>query len=149
MSDPTPILVVEDNEDDAFLLERAGKQAGVNSFRFVSDGRQAIDYLKGNGPFSDRGRFPMPFLILLDLKLPFVSGFDVLKWIRQQPEFCTLVVIVLTSSKERRDIRRAAELGASSYLTKPATTGELVELIRAIKEYWLHMHQFPPQPRSA
>lgn len=149
MPDQTPILVVEDNDDDAFLLERAGKQAGVSSFRFVTDGQQAIDYLKGCGQFADREKFPMPFLVLLDLKLPFVSGFEVLTWIRQQPNLCTLVVIVLTSSKESRDIRRAAELGASSYLTKPATTQELIELIRAIKGYWLHVHQFPPQPRSA
>src|SRR5438309_108541 len=101
------ILQIEDDPNDVFILRHAMKKAGVvNPIQVVNDGQQAIDYLKGAGSFADRERFPLPSLVLLDLKLPYVMGLDVLKWIRQQPGAAPIVV-VLTASGEDADIATA------------------------------------------
>ena len=114
------LLLVEDNPDDVFIMTRALKKAGLDLPVFIaSDGKEALDYLRGTGPFADRARYPLPSLVLLDLKLPYLNGFEVLEWIRDHPLFHDLQVIVLTSSGEDRDQRRAQELGVSAYLIKP------------------------------
>jgi len=114
------ILLVEDTADDVFFLRRALKKAQINNpFQVVVHGQEAIDYLAGNGKYSDRIKFPLPGVVLLDLKLPLVDGFEVLAWIRTQPLLSALPVAILTSSSEKRDRQRALELGAKAYLVKP------------------------------
>jgi CheY-like chemotaxis protein len=137
------LLLVEDNEDDVFLMKRALKQAEIqNPMYVVGNGEQAIDYLAGNGEFQDRDLYPLPALVFLDLKLPFKSGHDVLAWIRQKAELVELVVVVLTSSDEASDIDRAYKLGANSYLVKPPTLVQLRDLAKSFKWYWLQYNHF-------
>jgi len=139
------ILLVEDDMNDVFFMKRAMKLAGmVNPVQLVSDGQQAMHYLGGTDEFSDRAQFPLPSLVLLDLKLPLVMGLDVLKWIREQPELDTLVVLIFTSSKLPPDISRAYSLGANSYLVKPSDPQELTQTVKLIKQYWLDLNQSMP-----
>ena len=141
------ILLVEDNEDDVFLMKRSLKAAGiVNPLYVVDDGQQAVDYLSGAGNYADRDNYPLPALVFLDLKLPLKSGLEVLAWIRQQPEFENLVVLVLTSSNEPSDLKRAYGLGANSYLVKPPTATQLLDLAKAFKWYWLEFNRFESTP---
>jgi CheY-like chemotaxis protein len=137
------ILLVEDNEDDVFLMKRALKGARVrNDLYVVEDGQAAQDYLAGTGKYADRTTYPMPAVVFLDLKLPLMSGHDVLAWIRRQKEFDSLIVIVLTSSNEAWDVSRCYALGANSYVVKPPTTQQLEELAQAFKWYWLEYNLF-------
>jgi CheY-like chemotaxis protein len=137
------LLLVEDNEDDVFLMKRALTEAHVtNQLCIVEDGQQALDYLAGTGKFADRENYPLPAVVFLDLKLPYVSGHEVLAWIRGQKELESLVVIVLTSSNEASDLSRAYSLGANSYLVKPPTPEQLADLAKAFKWYWLEYNQF-------
>lgn len=130
-----PILVVEDNEDDVFILNYAFKEANLkNPLHIASDGQEAVEFLAGEGKFSDRTQFPFPTLVLLDLKLPLKSGLEVLEWIQGQPFRSELNVIVLTSSAEERDITKAYHLGARSYLTKPPTAQTLREVMTALNQ---------------
>jgi CheY-like chemotaxis protein len=124
-----PILLVEDNPDDAFLMVRALKKAGVNHpLHLVTTGQMALDYLQGHGNYSNRAQFPLPFIVFLDLKLPYIHGFDLLSWIRQHPPTASLPVIVLTSSNEPKDRQRAQTLGAHHYLVKAPTPQILKDL---------------------
>jgi len=108
----------------------------------VEDGQQAVDYLGGAGKFADREQYPLPAVVFLDLKLPLLSGHDVLAWIRRQRELESLVVIVLTSSNEPSDLNRCYALGANSYVVKPPTPEQLEELAKAFKWYWLEYNRF-------
>ena len=137
------LLLVEDNEDDVFLMKRALKGACVvNPLLVVEDGQQALDYLGGAGKFADREQYPLPAVVFLDLKLPLLSGHDVLAWIRRQRELESVVVIVLTSSNEPSDLNRCYALGANSYVVKPPTPEQLEELAKAFKWYWLEYNRF-------
>lgn len=119
MSRPSVFLLVEDNEDDVFFMRRAFKAAGLkNSLHVVADGEQAIEYLSGQSDFSDRERHPLPDMIFLDLKMPGLNGFDVLRWIRNDRK-SNVPVAMLTSSPEEIDRQKARELGADCYLLKP------------------------------
>jgi len=143
MNDRRALLLVEDSEDDVFIMKRALKEAGiVNPLHLVEDGQKAIDYLSGAGEFSDRKKFPLPAVVFLDLKLPLKSGHDVLAWIRQQKDLASTVVIVLTSSEEPGDLSRAYQLGANSYLVKPPSAAQLIEMAKAFKWYWLEYNKF-------
>jgi CheY-like chemotaxis protein len=138
------ILLVEDNEDDAYLMTRALRTAEIDSpVHVVTDGEQAMDYLKGTGRYIDRGEYPLPSLILLDLKLPRVSGFEVLEWIQRESSLPQLVVIVLSSSGEVRDVNMAYRFGARSYLVKPPRAANFVDLAKGLKLYWLQLNQPP------
>jgi CheY-like chemotaxis protein len=138
-----PILVVEDDLNDVLLLQRSMQKAGVpNAIQIASDGRQAIDYLKGADNFVDREKFPLPCLVLLDLKLPQVMGLEVLKWIREQPG-PPLVVIVMTASGQDADIDSAYRLGANAYLIKPVSARIFEEMLRALKDFWLTHNTLP------
>ena len=138
------ILQVEDDSNDVFFFQRAMKKAGVpNPIQVARDGQDAIDYLQGAGKFADRTQFPLPGLVLLDLKLPYVMGLDVLKWIRQQPEVAT-IVILLSSSAAKTDIAAAYRLGANGFLVKPPEAGQLLNMTIAIKDYWLTYNTTPP-----
>ena len=141
------ILLVEDNEDDAFLMQRAMAEAQiVNPLQHVEDGQAAIDYLRGSGDYSDRDRFPLPMIVFLDLKLPLKNGHEVLAWIRGQPEFADLVVIVLTSSEEQVDIKRSYQLGANSYVVKPPTAEDLSKTAKAFNLWWLNENRVSERP---
>jgi len=132
------ILLVEDDEDDILLLRRAFHNAAVaNPLAEVRDGQAAIQYLSGEGAYADRARYPIPFMILLDLRLPKLSGFEVLEWIREQPYLAELIVIVLTASDHVPDVNKAHELGANCYFVKPGTFDELVGLVKRIEGRWL------------
>ena len=120
MKERSSILVVEDAETDALLIRRTLSKAGVPNPRyFVQSGEDAISFLRGVGPYSDRNTFPLPAVVLLDLKLPGIDGFEVLQWIRKNPDFSELRVIVLTTSEKMRDVTKAYRLGANSFLVKP------------------------------
>jgi CheY-like chemotaxis protein len=139
-----PILQIEDEENDILFLQMAAEKAGiVKPIQVARNGREAIDYLSGTGKFADRGQFPLPCVVLLDLKLPQVPGFEVLKFIRSHPRLRTLVVIVLSSSDQDADIENAYLLGANSYLVKPANPGDLVTALNLIKAYWLRLNRMP------
>src|SRR5581483_4127457 len=140
-----PILQVEDDQNDVFFLQKAMKKAGVeNPIQVACDGQQAIDYLQGAGKFADRLQFPLPCLMLLDLKLPHVMGLDVLKWIRQQPG-PALVVVMMSASGEEADIAAAYRLGANGFLVKPSEASRLVDMAKAIKDFWLTHNTLPQE----
>ena len=148
-AEDNPILVAEDDENHVFFIQRAFRQAGLqNPVHFVSDGQWAVDYLAGVGKYANRDEFPLPSLLLLDLKMPNKNGFEVLEWLRDQPNLKALRVIVRTTSGETRDINRAYRLGANSFLTKPLNFHDLVQLTRWVKGYWLHFSAEPDISRS-
>jgi CheY-like chemotaxis protein len=137
------ILLVEDNDNDVVFMRRALANAEVlNPLQVVTDGEQALDYLTGVGKFSDRIQFPLPILTFLDLKLPTKSGLEVLGTLRQIEELKTLVVLVLTTSNEPKDIQHALQLGANAYLVKPSMFSELTDMMKITKAFWLHFNQF-------
>lgn len=139
------ILQVEDEASEVFLLQRAFREAGISHpLQVASDGQMAIDYLAGTGEFADRKRFPLPGLILLDLKLPRRSGREVLQWIRAQPAFRRIVVIAFTSAPYIGDVGLAYDLGANSFLIKPVDFTRYVEIVRLLKAWWLDYNQFAP-----
>ena len=138
------LLLVEDDPNDILLIQRAMSKGGlVNPLRVVRDGEEAVAYLAGRGLYADRGRHPMPSLILLDLKLPRKSGLEVLEWLRGREEMRRVPVVVLTSSKESADINRAYELGVNSYLVKPVGFEDLLEMVKAIGMYWMILNKGP------
>jgi CheY-like chemotaxis protein len=138
------ILLAEDDENDVFFMERAFKQAQIANPLFrVKDGEDAISYLKGEEPFADRNSHPIPYLMLLDLKMPRKNGFEVIEWVRQQPGLKRMPLVVLTSSKEDPDVNRAYELGANTYLVKPVKFEGLVEMMKTLHFYWLILAEKP------
>ena len=141
----TCILQVEDEANDVVLLHRAFRQIGiVNPVQVATDGQMALDYLSGTGVFANRVKYPMPGLMLLDLKLPRRSGREVLQWVRSQPGLARLVVIVFTSAQYVGDISLAYELGASSFIIKPNNFDEYVEIARLVQGWWLKRNLFAP-----
>ena len=143
VADPI-ILLVDDSENDTLLMRAVAEPAGLGqSLRFARDGEEAIAYLRGDGAFRDRKRFPLPSAVLLDLKLPQKDGFEVLAWIRRQPTLRHLHTYVLTASSRAEDIQRAYDLGANSYLVKPANLDGLIHLAKCLIE-WLKLSHFVP-----
>lgn len=138
------LLVVEDEANDRFLIERALRKAQIaNPVQMVVDGEEAIAYLSGDDRFADRKKYPLPMLVLLDLKMPRRSGLEVLEWIRSNPKLRTLPVVVLTSSPDGSDVQRAYEAGANSYLVKPVAFEGLHRMIEALGLFWLVMSRLP------
>src|SRR6266508_55039 len=138
------ILLAEDDPNDVLLIERAFQRTHVaNSLQVVRDGEEALAYLSGQGPFADRERHPLPVLLLMDLKMPRKSGLEVLEWVRQQPGLKRLPITVLSSSNQSPDINRAYELGANSYLVKPAGFDSLLDLVKNLDLYWLILNEKP------
>jgi CheY-like chemotaxis protein len=133
------VLVAEDNPDDAFLLQRAFKEVGLNRpIHVVHDGADAISYLHGDPPFGDRRLHPFPDIVILDLKMPRVSGFEVLQWINKNPDYRVIPAIVWSSSADRRDVKHAFCLGAHAYLCKPGSYDRFVERVRDLVGFWRH-----------
>jgi len=138
------VLIVEDDPYDTKLIMRAIKKARMlNPVQTVEDGEAAIAYLSGKPPYEDRTLYPLPVLVLLDLKMPKRDGFEVLQWLRSQPALGRVPVVVLTSSNQTLDINRAYELGANSYLVKPVGTDAMVDMLKTVELYWLITNKAP------
>ena len=139
------VLHVDDDADDVHFVRRAFARVGADAVvRAVSGGAAAIEYLAGQGQYADRSLHPLPTLVLLDLKLPGMSGFEVLRRIRSDPVHRRMIVIIFTGSGEIADIRRAYDDGASSYLVKPGNPQDLEGLLESVKRYWLESNEPPP-----
>jgi two-component system, response regulator len=139
------ILLVEDNPDDELLTLRALKKSGVkNEVVVAHDGVEALDYLFASGPHSGRDPTVMPQLILLDLKLPRVDGLEVLRRLRSDERTRRLPVVILTSSREQRDMLEGYGLGANSYVRKPVNFEQFVKAIELLRSYWLVLNEDPP-----
>ena len=150
MPDQALFLLVEDNDDHVVLIRRAFAQAKIiNPLQVVRTGEEALAYLQGTGCYANRSEFPLPALILLDLKLIGMDGFDVLRWIRRQSNLKAARVVVLTSSTEIKDVNLAYQLGANSFLVKPADFQDFVSLTQALQGYWLWIDKEPEISRSA
>lgn len=135
MTDETPILLAEDNEDDIFAMRLAFRGAGMpNPLLVARNGQEALSYLNGGGSGGEGRTGPAPRLLLLDLKMPLMDGFDVLTRLQQRRRPKDLLVVVLTTSMEEADLRRAFELGADAYLVKPGTFRQLVEMVRGLRQ---------------
>jgi CheY-like chemotaxis protein len=143
-SQPFTILHVEDDPNDVLLVQRALRKANASAnLQSVSDGDRALAYLGGANEYGDREKFPLPQLVLLDLKMPRKSGFEVLAWIRGQANLKRVLVVIFTSSKHDQDINSAYDLGANSYLVKPVGFDALVETMKQIQHYWGTLNQAP------
>ena len=139
---PATLLHVEDDPNDALLFQHACAQAGMKvNHKVAIDGAEALAYLSTSG--GEAQDCPIPTLIVLDLNLPLVSGFDVLAWLRNERRLRRLPVVVLTSSNQPNDVKRAYDLGANSYLIKPVELESLITLAKGIEQYWLSLNQLP------
>ena len=144
MSESQTILIVEDNPTDVMLIRRALARLKIaNPVQVVADGDRAVDYLSGHDDYADRMQFPLPALILLDLKLPRRSGLEVLEWLRRQEGLRRVPVVMLTSSRQSDDVNRAYDLGANSYLAKPVEFDGLQEMLGTINTYWIDWNEKP------
>lgn len=144
MSKLKSVLLVEDDPNDVDLMRHAWSSAAIiNPLEVVNDGQQAVDYLGRTGEFIDRTA-ASPCLVLLDIKLPYLSGLEVIQWLRSFGPCSTLNVVFLTSSNNEVDIDRAYKFGGNAYLVKPPTLGKLIELVKDLKEFWIKHNQFPP-----
>jgi CheY-like chemotaxis protein len=138
------LLVAEDDDNDAILLERALRKAGER-FRMirVTNGEELITYLKGEEPYADRRLHPLPQVLLLDLKMPVKDGFDVLAWLRDCQGDSRTPAVVFSSSTLRKDVERAYELGASSYVVKSTAPDRLERMVEALYEWWAVFNALP------
>jgi CheY-like chemotaxis protein len=138
------VLIVEDDANDVLFIKRAFRSVAPALEIFtLSDGDAAVDYLQGTGEYGDRDRYPLPAMILLDLKLPRRSGVEVLRWIRQHDGIKRIPVVILTSSRERIDVDLSYDLGVNSYLVKPVSFDDLSEMIAALHLYWMGLNEYP------
>ena len=138
------ILLVEDNPDDQELALLAFREANITSKIITcSDGEEALDYLFATGKYTDRDARIMPEVMLLDLKLPKVDGFEVLKRVREDPRTKLLPVVVLTTSSEQKDLVESYQLGTNSYIRKPVDFSKFIEFARQFGSYWLGLNESP------
>ena len=143
MNHDSPILLVDDDDNDVLLAQIAFQEAGLsNPLPVVRNGAEAIHYLSGDGIYADRARFPIPGLVLLDLNMPLLSGFQVLEWLQHHPA-SNVVAIVLTASSNPNDVERAMSLGAADYRVKPTNSAHLVPIFRELHARWLAPGQVP------
>ncbi len=138
------ILIVDDDENDIFFAKRAFTEINVHcTFQVLKNGQEAVDYLSGHGPYADRAKFPLPMMILMDLKMPIMDGFQVLEWLRQRPGIKVIPTLVFSSSDIPSDITRAYELGANSFMTKSVTYDGLLLKLQTLSQYWLEHCKHP------
>jgi CheY-like chemotaxis protein len=135
---PRPILAAEDEASDRMILELAFHRARLKHMLvIVRDGQEAVDYLSGHGQYADRSAHPLPALVLLDLKMPRLNGFEVLAWLAAQSEFKELPAVVLSSSADESDIKKARQLGAREYFVKPHSLHDLIGIAHEMQARWL------------
>jgi CheY-like chemotaxis protein len=150
MSEQALFLLIEDTENDVLLIQRAFIKAKVlNPLLIVKTAEEAVAYLQGEGRYSNRIEFPLPALILLDLKLPGMDGFEFLRWIRQQEGLASMRVVVLASSDLMLDVNLAYQLGANSFLVKPVDFERFVEISLALNGYWMWTSKAPQTYRAS
>jgi CheY-like chemotaxis protein len=138
MNNDAPILLAEDDENDIYLLQLAFKKAAISRPLIIArDGQEAIDYLAGQAASTNSGSNPAPALLLLDLKMPRVDGFEVLAWLAEHPTLQTLPIVVLSSSAFESDIKKAQQLGAHDYRVKPPQFENLLQIVQELKSRWL------------
>lgn len=143
-AEPRPILVVEDDPVDREMIELAFKRAAVeNPVVTVSDGQEALDYLNAEGRFRDRRTQDVPVVIVLDLDMPLMSGHEFLSLLKAKPDFTLIPVVVLTTSQFDQDLIQSYVLGANSCITKPGDFEQLVDIARAIGDYWCRINRVP------
>lgn len=131
------ILLVDDDENDAMLVRLAFKRNNIlNPVQWAKDGLEAVAYLNGEGIYADRSLYPFPEVLILDLKMPRMSGLELLAWIRDHPDYRVIPTIIMTSSRLEVDIEKAYSLGANTYMIKPPSLDELVKMVKAAHEYW-------------
>ncbi len=131
------VLIVEDLPDDVLLLRKAMTRSGItNPIQVVEDGREAIAYLQGEGKYANRMQYPFPSVIFTDLKMPRMSGFEVLEWLRQHPDCSVIPVIILTASRQDEDVKRAYLMGANAYLVKPTSLADLESMVKTAYDFW-------------
>jgi CheY-like chemotaxis protein len=131
------VLIADDDEDDAVALSATLKKAGVKNPLFaVNDGAEVIAYLKGDRRYSDREKFPLPAVLLLDLKMPRIGGLQVLQWLAERQQVREILIIVLTGHNDMGNLRTAYQTGARSFLTKPCRLVDVQNLIRSYSTYW-------------
>ena len=141
---PIVILMADDDADDRMLTRDALEESRVlNELRFVEDGEELMDYLHRRGKYADSDSSPKPGLILLDLNMPKKDGREALKEIKSDPNLRRIPVVIMTTSKAEEDIFRSYDFGASSFITKPVTFDRLVDLMKAIGEYWVEFVELP------
>jgi CheY-like chemotaxis protein len=141
------ILLIEDSEADILLLQQAFTKAGLNKrLNVVRDGVEAMSYLLGRGACSDRDKYLQPNILLLDLNMPRLNGLELVTWLRTQPDFAHLMVVVLSSTARPEQIDYAYQMGAKSFLVKPADAKELQNLISCFYLYWGVYNHFPASP---
>ena len=157
MPDRAVILLVEDQENDVVLIKKAFEKGQiVNPLFVVRSGEEAMAYLAGEGKYTNRAEYPLPDLMLLDIKMPGFDGFDVLRWVRAQTGFSSLLIVMLTSSDRVYDVNLAYKLGANSFLVKPLDFENYMQTCHVLKQYWLNMNKRPetnrpeevPDPKS-
>ena len=142
--DPIAILMADDDRADCRLVQKALEKSRLaNRLILVHDGDALMDYLYRRGPYADRTQYPDPGVILLDLNMPKKSGHEALDEIREDPNLCHLPIVVLTTSEDEADVLKSYSLGASSYITKPVSFDDLVEVIRNLGNYWFEIVRLP------
>lgn len=142
MTGQPTVLLAEDDPDDVLLTQIAFEKARLaNPLQIVRDGEEALEYLGGEGKFANREKYPLPILLLLDLKMPKLNGFQVLEWLKSHPEIGHIPVAIMTSSDHDPDISRAYALGADSYLIKPPDAKALLALVQRLHAYWLIVNE--------
>jgi CheY-like chemotaxis protein len=132
------VLYVENEQNDILFMRRAFSRAGLDGWlQPVSDARTAMLYLEGEAPYTDRTLHPLPRLLLVDLNLPAISGFELLNWLRQRPQLQQLIVVIFSSSARPEDIKRASDLGAHDYLEKPTSGAQFGDVVETLRQRWL------------
>jgi CheY-like chemotaxis protein len=138
------ILIVDDDENDIFFAKRAFTDINIHcTFQILRNGQEVVDYLSGQGPYADRARHPLPMMILMDLKMPIMDGFQVLEWLRARPGIKVIPTIIFSSSDVPSDITHAYELGANSFMTKSVTYDGLLLKLQTLSHYWLEHCKHP------
>jgi two-component system, response regulator len=147
--DDNVILLIEDNPDDVELIERSLRQSNIgNKLVVLRDGAEALDWFMCTGDWVDRDRDIDPALILLDIRLPRIDGLEVLRRLREDENWSTAPIVILTSSQEEEDLFRSYELGANSYVRKPINFAEFSEAVGEIGLYWLLINERAPRQRK-
>jgi CheY-like chemotaxis protein len=147
METPLRILVAEDELGDVLLLRRAFEKAQVKApIHFARDGQEVMDYLQGRSPFDNPVEYPLPTLLLLDLNLPFINGFEILQRVREHPALRHMIIVVFSCSDQAETIKRAYSMGANAYIVKPQDPDDLVRVIDQLQTYWRSINTPSEEP---